>query len=88
MKKDILAKAIRLADKSPARPEKVVVANPKAIKAIPETLSHRLYTRITPSEFKRLTRIHGTTTPVSELLRDLLLDYLQHKDNDQPRKKR
>jgi hypothetical protein len=85
MRKDILAKAIRLADKSPARPEKVVVASPKTM---PEKMSERLYTRITPTEAKRLKRIHGEMTPISELLRELLLDYLDRNEHDKGRKAR
>ena len=53
MKKDIMAKAIRLADKTKARPEKVVIAQPKsaerfAKKPPAKVLSERLYTRVTP----------------------------------------
>lgn len=53
MKKDIMAKAIRLADKTKARPEKVVIAQPKsaqlfAKKPAPQVFSERLYTRVTP----------------------------------------
>ena len=53
MKKDILAKAIRLADKTKARPEKVVISQPKsaelfAKKPAAKVLSERLYTRVTP----------------------------------------
>lgn len=50
MKKDIMAKAIRLADKTKARPEKVVISQPKsaelfAKKPAAKFLSERLYTR-------------------------------------------
>lgn len=53
MKKDIMAKAIRLADKTKARPEKVVIAKPKHAelftkKPAATVLSERLYTRLTP----------------------------------------
>lgn len=57
MRKDILKRAVRLADKSTVRAEAAVMASPKQIKAQPEFLSHRLYTRIKPSEFKRLNKL-------------------------------
>ena len=82
MRKDILAKAVRLADKSTVKPEKAVMAKPKSIKPVPEILSHRLYTRITPSEAKRLARTIGDMFPVSALLRDLLLQYLDKKHHE------
>lgn len=85
MRKDIFAKAIRLADKTPARPEKVVVASPKSM---PTKMSVRLYTRITDAEAKRLKRIHGEMTPISELLRVLLIDYLDRNDHEKGHKAR
>jgi hypothetical protein len=52
MKKDIMAKAIRLADKTKARPDKVVIAKPAnamfAKKPAAQVLSERVYTRLTP----------------------------------------
>lgn len=43
MKKDIMAKAIRLADKSRARPEKVVISKPLFVKKpAAKILSERL----------------------------------------------
>lgn len=52
MKKDTMAKAVRLADKTKARPEKVVIAKPKSAqlfttKPDAQVLSKRLYTRLT-----------------------------------------
>ena len=46
MRKDILAKAVRLADKSKARPDKVVIGKPAAAnkKPVVPVLSERLYT--------------------------------------------
>jgi hypothetical protein len=86
MKKDILAKAISLADKSKARPEKVVIAKsvtPLFVKKPPDQImSERLYTRITPAELTRLKATVGTMFPISTLLRDLLLQYLDKKDNE------
>jgi len=80
MKKDILAKAIRLADKRAVRPEKVVVAKPTSTlfvkKPASQIMSERLYTRITPGEMRRLKATVGTMIPTSELLRKLLMDYL------------
>jgi hypothetical protein len=90
MKKDILAKAIRLADKSKARPDKVVIGKPTFPfrKPAAQVLSERLYTRLTPGEMKRLKAHVGTTDPISTLLRTLVLDYLDKNDHDQPRRKK
>lgn len=89
MKKDILAKAIRLADKSRVRPERVVVAKPTSTlfvkKAAADTLSERLYTRLTPREMKRLKARIGTAFPISELLRDFIIQYLDKNDRDHGR---
>jgi len=99
MKKDILKKAIRLADKRAVRPEKVVIASPSlasgktpastlfAKKPAAEIMSERLYTRITPREMKRLKACLGSSQRVSELLRELLLDYLDKQDRKHGRKK-
>jgi hypothetical protein len=84
-KNDILKRAVKLADKSKVRAANVVVAHPKQIKTVPEILSHRLYTRITPSEAKRLDKRIGTMVPISALLRDLLLQYLDKKDHEHKR---
>lgn len=89
-KKAILAKAIHLADKKKAQPEKVVIARATTTfqkKPAAEVLSERLYTRITPGEMKRLKARIGTMIPVSELLRDLLIQYLDKKDDEHGRKK-
>jgi hypothetical protein len=84
MKADILAKAVRLADKSKTRPENVVVAKPTPFAKKPAALvlSERLYTRVTPSELKRLHATIGTMFPVSALLRDLLIQYLDNNDHE------
>lgn len=91
MKKDILKKAIRLADKRGVRPEKVVIAKPAstqfAKKPAAEIMSERLYTRITPREMKRLKARLGNSQRVSELLRELLLDHLDKQDRQYGRKK-
>jgi hypothetical protein len=91
MRKDILAKAVRLADRSTkARPETVVVAKPGqfAKKPASELMSERLYTRIKPSEMKRLTAHIGNGAHASELLRDLLLKYLDKQTYDRKPKKK
>ena len=89
MKKDILAKAVRLADKTKARPEKVVIAKPTTglftKKPAAEVLSERLYTRLTKAEKKRLMARIGTMFPISELLRDLVIQYLDKKDEEHGR---
>ncbi|MBK9080467.1 MAG: hypothetical protein IPL91_15860 [Hyphomicrobium sp.] len=59
-----MAKAIRLADKTKARPEKVVISQPKsaelfAKKPAAKVLSERLYTRVTSSKMKRLKPTSG-----------------------------
>jgi hypothetical protein len=86
MKKDILAKAISLADKSKARPEKIVIAQsvtPLFVKKPTAlVLSERLYTRITPGEMARLKETVGTMFPVGALLRDLLIKYLNTKETE------
>ena len=86
MKKDLLAKAIRLADKSKARPDKVVIAKPSSTlftkKPVADVMSARLYTRVTPREMKRLKARIGTMIPTSELLRKLLIQYLDNQDNE------
>ena len=91
MRKDILAKAVRLADKSKARPEKVVIGKPAnklfVKKPTAEIMSARLYTRITPREMKQLKARIGKMIPVSELLRDLLIQYLDKNDNEHKHKK-
>lgn len=91
-KKDILAKAIRLADKKKARPEKVVISKPASTlfqkKPAAEMLSERLYTRITPAEMKRLKARIGTMFTVSELLRDLVIQYLDNKDDEHGRRRK
>jgi hypothetical protein len=89
MKADILAKAIRLADKSHVRPEKVVISKPPSTlfvkKPAAQTLSERLYTRVTPAEMKRLKARVGTMLPISELLRGLVMHYLDRNDRDHGR---
>ena len=80
MRKDILAKAVRLADKTTVKPNKAVMASPKQIKKMPEVYSHRLYTRITAKQAKRLAKLIGV--PVSTLLRDLLIQYLDKNDHE------
>ena len=89
MRKDILAKAVRLADKSKARPEEVVIGKPIAAtkKPIVPILSERLYTRISPAEMKRLKARIGDMFPTSTLLRDLLNEYLDNQDKLHGRKK-
>ena len=88
-KTDILAKAIRLADKRAVRPESVVISKPPVAKTKPaaEILSARLYTRITPGEMRRLRARIGTVFTVSELLRVLLNQYLDKQDDSHGRKK-
>lgn len=81
MKKDLLAKAIHLADRRAVKPEAVVVSAPK-----PEFMTCRLYTRITPTEMKRLDKRISKMYPVSTLLRDLLIQYLDDKDHEHDRK--
>lgn len=82
MRKDILAKAVSLAEKSVVRPERVVVAKPGAglfvKKPVEDVLSERLNTRITKSELKRLKARVGTK--FSALLRDLIIQYLDKTD--------
>lgn len=89
MKKDILAKAVRLADKTMARPENVVIAKPSnglfVKKPVAQLLSQRLYTRLTKAEKKRLMATIGTAFPISELLRDLVIQYLDKKDREHGR---
>lgn len=91
MKKDILAKAVRLADKTKARPEKVIIAKPSTglfvKRPAAALLSERLYTRLTKSEKKRLMSRIGEMFPISELLRDLVIQYLDKKDAENGRKK-
>ena len=97
MRKDILAKAVRLADKSRARPDKVVISSPSLAsgktpiaatkKPIVPILSERLYTRISPAEMKRLKARIGDMFPTSTLLRDLLTEYLDNQDKLHGRKK-
>ena len=97
MRKDILAKAVRLADKSKARPDKVVIASPSLAsgktpaattkKPVVPVLSERLYTRISPAEMKRLNARIGEMISVSTLLRSLLTDYLDNQDKLHGRKK-
>lgn len=91
MKKDILKKAIHLADRRGVRPEKVVIAKPPRSlfvrKPAAEIMSERLYTRITPREMKRLTAHLKGSQRVSELLRELLLDHLDKQDRPHGRKK-
>ena len=58
------------------------MVNAKSVKVVPEILSHRLYTRITPKEAKRLEKRIGTMFSVSALLRDLLIQYLDNKDHE------
>lgn len=84
MKKDILANAVRLADKSTIRPDKAVIAKPGPAlfvkKPASQVLSERLYTRVTPGEMKRLkARIRGALS-ASQLLRHLLTQYLDSND--------
>jgi hypothetical protein len=77
MKKDILVKAVRLADKNKARPEKVVISKPSSRlfvkKPAAQLLSERLYTRLTKAEKKLLMERIGTMLPISEVLRDLVI---------------
>ena len=77
MKKDLLAKAVRLAHKTTVKPHKVVIAAPKQIKAAaPEMMSERLYLRVTPSQMQALLRHVPKGSHISELLRNLLVDFL------------
>lgn len=87
MKKDILAKAIRLADKSAIRADEAVMAHPRTVKLTPEFLSYRLYTRIKPSEAKRLLAISDKGS-ISALLRDLVLQYIAKNKHETSRKKK
>ena len=87
MKKDILAKAVRLADKSTVRPDKVVISKPAALRTpAVEIRSERIYARLTPREMKRLKSRIGSMFPISELIRDLLTQYLDNKDREHDRK--
>lgn len=92
MKKDIMAKAIRLADKTKARPEKAVIAKPKAQlfakKPDADVLSERVYARLTKREMKRLKGHVGEMYPISELIRQLITDYLDDHTHDKARKKK
>ena len=90
MKKDILAKAMRLADKSTVKPHKIVVAAPKQLikKPVADILSERLYTRISKSEMRRLQEHVDPTKPISMLLRQLLCDYLDKNHHEKPQKKK
>ena len=90
MKKDILAKAMRLADKSTVKPHKIVVAAPKQLikKPVADILSERIYTRISKSEMRRLQEHVDHTKPISMLLRQLLCDYLDKNHHEKPRKKK
>ena len=83
MKKTLFDKAIQLADRKTIQPDVVVVTTPK-----PEVMSERLYTRITPTEMKRLKARVGTTFPTSTLLRNLLIQYLADQDSEHGRKKK
>ena len=80
MKKNLLAKAIQLADRKAIQPDAVIVTAAK-----PEVMSERLYTRITPTEMKRLKARVGTMFPASTLLRNLLIQYLDKNDADHGR---
>ena len=51
-------------------------------KPVAEIMSERIYTRLTPREMKRLKARIGTMLPISELIRDLLTQYLDKKDHD------
>jgi hypothetical protein len=89
MKKDILAKAMRLADKSTVKPHMVVVAAPRQlVKPTADIYSERLYARITPAEMRRLERVVGTKIPYSQLLRELLADYLDKHAHEKRGKKK
>ena len=56
-------------------------------KPVEDVLSERLNTRITKSEMQRLKARVGTLFPVSALLRDLLIQYLDKNDHEhQPKK--
>ena len=48
-------------------------------------LSERLYTRLTKAEKKRLMATIGAMFPISELLRDLVIQYLDKKDREHGR---
>ena len=90
MKKDLLAKAMRLADKSTVKPHKVVVAAPKQLikKPLADVLSERLYTRISKSEMRRLKAQVGRGRSISELLRELVCTYLDKNHHEKPSKKK
>ena len=83
---------MRLADKSKARPEKVVIGKPTNTlftkKPVAEILSERLYTRLTPREMKRLKAHVSDGTPISELLRTLVTDYLDKNSHEKSRKRK
>ena len=91
MRKDILAKAIRLADKSKARPDKVVIGKPASAhfsKKPPALVrSERLHTRLTKSEMKRLKAHLGKPLTLAELARDIVIEYLDNTDRKHGRKK-
>ena len=91
MRKDILAKAVRLADKSKARPDKVVIGKPAStlfVKKPPaQVRSERLHTRLTPSEMQRLKDRLGKTLTLAELARDIIIQYLDNTDHPHGRKK-
>ena len=55
---------------------------------MPEIRSERVCTRLTPREMKRLKARIGSMFPISELIRDLLTQYLDNKDQEHDRKKK
>lgn len=76
MNTDKFAKAVRMADKTKARPDKVVITSATTNTKPPtQVLSARLYTRITPSEMRRFQARVGNGSQ-SAVLRDLVLDFL------------
>ena len=89
MNKDILAKALRLADRSTVKPHSAVVASPAQLaKTQPANiLSERIGTRITKHEYERLKACTDDTHPISVLLRTLLVDYLDKQNHSHGRKK-
>ena len=46
-----------------------------------DIMSERIYTRLTPREMKRLKARIGKMFPISELIRDLLAQYLDKKNH-------
>lgn len=88
MKKDLLAKAVRLAKKTSVQPMKAVVAAPKQIKPVAQFMTERLYLRVTPDQMAAIRRHVPKGTHISELLRSLVVDFLTQHAHDKIRRKK